>query len=160
MSNEYKDWLRNRDEEAKEWVAKYPFLRFKDNSCCPWENTEEVENCWMFELPVGWEIGFGAQMCDELIATLGKFADDFTILQLKEKYGSIRLYWHWADKEYTNEDAEEMKVIYNAVRDIINKYENISYHTCSVCGEPADVHNINGWILPYCIDCYNKKFTT
>ena len=48
MSNEYKDWHRDTSAEAKEWVRKYPFLRFKDNSCCPWENTEEIESCWIF----------------------------------------------------------------------------------------------------------------
>lgn len=144
MSNEMKDWIRDRAEEAKEWVEKYPFLRFKDNRYCPWQNTEEIENCWMFNLPVGWQNGFGVQMCDELMAALGKYADDFIIIQLKEKYNSIRLYWDWADKDYTDEESKEMKAINDMIDNIICKYEEISYNTCVVCGKPATKYTKNG----------------
>ena len=156
MSNEMKDWLRDRAEEAQEWVAKYPFLRFKDNSCCPWQSTEEVENCWMFDLPVGWQIGFGEQMCDELMAALGKYADDFIIIQLKEKFNEIRLYWGWADKKYIRKDSEEMNQVYEDIEAVINKYAEISYNTCVVCGKPATEYTKGGWLQGYCSDCYSR----
>ena len=156
MSNEYKDWLRDRAEKAKEWVAKYPFLRFKDNRCCPWENTEEIESCWMFDLPVGWQIGFGEQMCDELMSALGKYADDFIIIQLKEKYNSIRLYWDWADKDYIDEESEEMSAINDMIDNIIRKYDEISYNTCVVCGKPATEYTRSGWHQGFCSDCYSR----
>ena len=43
MSNEYKDWKADMVEEAHEWVKKYPFLKFKNNACCPWQNTKEID---------------------------------------------------------------------------------------------------------------------
>ena len=158
MSNEMKDWLRDRAEEAKVWVAKYPFLRFKDNGCCPWENTEEIESCWMFDLPVGWQIGFGEQMCDELMAALGEYVDDFIILQLKEKFSSIRLYWGWANRERTDEEAKALAYIYDEIEDIIDKYEGISYNTCVACGKPAEQWNEGGWISGWCKSCYERRY--
>lgn len=156
MSNEMKDWIRDRAEEAKEWVKKYPFLRFKDNRCCPRQNTEEIESCWMFNLPVGWQNGFCVQMCDELMAALGKYADDFIIIQLKEKYNSIRLYWDWADKDYIDKESKEMNAINDMIDNIIRKYDEISYNTCVVCGKPATKYTKNGWFQGYCSECYER----
>ena len=156
MSNEMKDWIRDRAEEAKEWVKKYPFLRFKDNRCCPRQNTEEIESCWMFNLPVGWQNGFCVQMCDELMAALGKYADDFIIIQLKEKYNSIRLYWDWADKDYIDEESKEINAINDMIDNIIRKYDEISYNTCVVCGKPATKYTKNGWFQGYCSECYER----
>jgi hypothetical protein len=154
MSNEWKDWQRDRSEEAKEWVKKYPFLRFKNNDCCPWQNTEEVKSCWMFDLPVGW-YGIGAQMCDELMTALGKYADDFVILQLKEKFNEIRLYYGWADREYTDEESDEMHALYDGIENVIRKYAEISYNTCVVCGKPATKVTYD-YIAGYCDECYKR----
>lgn len=157
MSNEYKDWLRDRAEEAKEWVEKYPFLRIKLNDCYPWEDDEEeIESCWIFDLPVGWQNGFGAQMCDELMTVLGKYTDDFLILQLKEKYNEMRLYWGWVDRECTDKENEDMRGLYDAIEDIISKYAEISYNTCVVCGKPATQYTQGGWYQGYCADCYER----
>lgn len=155
MSNEYKDWLRDRSEEAKEWVEKYPFLRFKDNSCCPWENTEEVESCWMFCLPDGWINGFGKQMCDELYNALGEHVNEFIIGQMKEKFNELRLYWHWDDKDYTDEEANKLNKLYDVIEGIISKYATISYNTCTVCGAPATKWT-SGYLVSYCDDCYRR----
>ena len=155
MSNEYKDWLRDRSEEAKEWVEKYPFLRFKDDSCCPWENTEEVESCWMFCLPDGWINGFGKQMCGELRDALGKHVNDFIIGQMKEKYNQVVLHWYWEDKDYTDEEAKGLNKLYNVIEDIINKYAAISYNTCTVCGAPA-TRWTNGYLASFCDECYER----
>ncbi len=154
MIKEWKDYIRDRADEAKEWVSKYPFLKFKDNGCCPWENTEEIESCWMFELPDGW-YDIGAQMCDELMAVLGKYADDFLILQLKEKFSEIRCYWGWADREYTEEENEEVTAIHHQIGKTLKKYAEISYNTCTVCGKPATKWT-NGWIASFCDHCYER----
>lgn len=41
------------------------------------------------------------------------------------------------------------------IPEIIRKYEELSYKTCIVCGEPAKWES-KGWISPYCTDCANK----
>ena len=142
-------------KKAQEWVEKYPFLRFKDNSCCPWESTEKVENCWIFELPEGWIKGFGKQMCDELRNALGEHIDDFVIQQVKEKHNQVVWYWCWEDRDYTDEETNELNKLYGLIENIIDKYAQISYNTCTVCGEPANKWT-SGWITSFCNKCYKK----
>lgn len=60
-------------------------------------------------------------------------------------------YWcgnslHWYDEGHSQ-----------AVRDIIHKYENISWNTCIRCGKPS-TKITSGWISPYCDDCYPKGY--
>lgn len=155
MSNEYKDWHRDTSAAAKEWVSQYPFLRFKDNSCCSWENTEEIESCWIFCLPDGWVNGFGQQMCDELRDALGKHIDDFVIGQMKEKFNELVLHWYWEDKDYTNEEADELNKLCDVIEDVVSKYSVISYNTCTVCGTPATKWT-RGYLASFCNDCYDR----
>lgn len=142
-------------KKSQEWVQKYPFLRFKDNSYCPWENTKEVENCWIFELPEGWIKGFSKQMCNELRDALGEHVNDFVIQQLKEKFNQMVLYWCWEDKDYTDEEADELNRLYNIIESIIDKYGTISYNTCTICGAPATKWT-SGYVASFCDICYDE----
>ena len=156
MSSEYLDWLRDTAEEAKEWVAKYPFLQFKNNSCCPWQNTNEIENCWIFDLPTGWTNTCGKDMCDELLEVLGEHVDDFVIDQMKEKWNEIHCYWSWADRDYTDEEAEQLNKIYDKIENILDKYAKISHDTCVICGKPATKYTHDGWYASFCDSCYER----
>ena len=40
--------------------------------------------------------------------------------------------------------------------EIIEKYENLSYHTCINCGKPATKIS-TGWICPYCDNCIGDR---
>lgn len=44
------------------------------------------------EMPEGWRIAFGKQLCDELKAELERAGrlESYRILQIKEKYGALR----------------------------------------------------------------------
>lgn len=127
---------------TKQWIAKYPFLMIKCNDTYP---EEEVETTWLAELPPGWINGFCEQMCDELMEALGDFANEWMIIQVKEKYARLEIYhnglpWNICDN----------------VESIIRKYQQISYNTCCVCGKEATNWS-KGWILPYCEEHYNTK---
>ena len=91
----------------------------------------------------GWRKAFGIQMCKEIRKQLIKEKTLFKwrIVQLKEKFGGIRLYSNFASDE-----------LYN----VIDKYEQISYRTCGVCGKPATKIS-KGWIYPYCDDCIGDR---
>lgn len=84
----------------------------------------------------GWFRAFGMQMLDELKAQLKKekMLYKYRIMQIKEKYGDLRWY-----------DAGSSDEVFN----IIQKYSDISYHTCITCGRPAD-YITSGYILPLC----------
>lgn len=113
----------------------------------------KVRNVWTDEIiegysreediPIGWHKAFGRQMINELNELLIKydFVDKYRIVQVKEKYGSIR----WYDKGVPLEMSQE----YYAW---LKKYEDLSEETCIQCGKPA-THMTKGWIEPLCDDC-------
>ena len=92
-------------------------------------------------------------MCDELRDALGEHVDDFVIEQLKEKYNELRLYWCWGDKDYTDEEAEELNRLCGIIESIIDKYTTISYNTCMFCGAPA-----TKWSRAYAASYYDKCY--
>ena len=139
-------YMNNKDN-ATWWNDKYPFLRVSDNSVYPWLTEEDS---WADEIPIGWRDSFFENMCDDLISALGDYVDNFEIIQLKEKYGSMRLYWNWKDENIFTE--EQIHNLTNTIRDVISKYETISYHTCVRCGKPSTGYT-KPWILPVCEKC-------
>lgn len=90
-------------------------------------------------MPDGWRIAFGEQLCAELKTELESagLLNQYRILQIKEKYGTLR----WYDNGNTK-----------AGHEILRKYEDISARTCICCGKPA-TRITKGWISPYCDDC-------
>lgn len=91
----------------------------------------------------GWRKAFGIQMCKEIKKALKEdnLLYKYRITQIKEKWGRL----HWYDMYTTDK-----------VRDIIDKYEKISFRTCIVCGEPA-TYLSKGWISPYCDNCISNN---
>lgn len=88
-------------------------------------------------MPDGWRKAFGIQMCKELKKALTQYnyLYKYRIMQIKEKYGSLRWYSNGSPNgcEYP----------------IISKYEALSARTCIVCGKSAKYIS-TGWISPYC----------
>ena len=125
MSNEYKDWFYDvmTALNAKMWEADF--------------------------LPEGWTDTFVPEMKKELADILGSYVDDFTVFQIKEKYGVMRTYWSWADREYNNKEIEDLKELTNEVKAVVRKYESISEKTCAVCGKPA-TKMTTVWVWPVC----------
>lgn len=129
-------------EENKKLIEKYPFLLPHNR----W--TDEVRDDYdysyteMDAMPEGWRIAFGDAMLEELAAALGDYASEYRITQIKEKYGGLRWYDNGAP-------------VHCGHYEIINKYENMSYHTCIKCGAAATKIS-TGWISPYCDFCATK----
>lgn len=156
MYNNYR--VSDDDFDARAWIDKYPFLRIKDASCTYYEeNTDEF--CWLNDIPIGWVKAFGKKMCDELLEALGEHVDDFIIIQLKEKFGTMRMYWHWDDKDYSDVECEELNRLTSVVENIVSKYTAISRQTCYRCGAQHAPMAYGAWIIPMCKNC-NKKGDT
>lgn len=125
----------------KELIEKYPWLLPRN----VW--TDEIVKDYDYsytlldEMPDGWRIAFGEQMCEEIQQALNQqpqvFANTFRITQIKEKFGGLRFYTNWTTPE---------------INKAIDKYENISYSTCICCGAPAKWIT-KGWISPFCDKC-------
>lgn len=134
-----------------ELISKYPFL-------LPLGYDYKVGKDYDFTyieadmVPQGWK-NLIIDLSQELLELFQKNNIDpyrFHIEQLKEKFGTIRLYHN-----FDNSSSEVSEEIYQGVEDIIRKYEELSEHTCCVCGKEATLIS-KGWICPYCEDCANE----
>ena len=123
-------------ERNKKLIEEYPFLKL-EGSC------DTISYTWLDDMPIGWRIAFGEQMCKEIKEELLKNneLDSYEIVDIKEKFGGLR----W----YDNSGLPGMQFI-------IAKYEALSEKTCINCGKPANWIS-KGWISPYCDECATKQ---
>lgn len=136
------DWNSRRLRKAL--IEEYPYLQPRTMT------TGEVHPDYDYQyivgehdLPEGWMQLF-LQACVDIKEPLVRTSDihKFRFLQVKEKYGRMRLYHSGASEE---------------VNDILDKYEFLSEQVCSTCGKPATTMT-RGWICPYCEE-HIKKYT-
>jgi len=69
-----------------------------------------------------------------------EFRKDFKILQIKEKWGGLRIYVSTSDDK---------------IDDIISYYEAKAEMTCEMCGEDGKLRT-NGWFKTLCDKCYKE----
>ena len=107
-------------------------------------------------IPDGWIKSFFPQLKDELFKACCAYADEIMFYQIKEKYGELRMYWNFPDRDYyTEKDDADIKKLIPIIRDIAEKYVDISEKTCAICGQAA-THMTTGYILPLCDSCEDK----
>lgn len=104
----------------------------------------------------GWCNSFVPAMMDELFNALGTYVEDFVVHQIKEKYGSLTIYWGWNHRDYTDEENKDRKEIDDEVRNIVEKYRKISEHTCVQCGGKATFFSSH-WVIPWCKSCRSTQ---
>lgn len=140
MSNEYKDWIR---DENYELCQEYPFLIPRNIFSGVIDEDYDYSYTWLDDCPIGWHPLF-LEMCmmiKPILEDCGNL-NDFHFIQVKEKYGQLRVYYNGAPKKVDN---------------IINYYEEKSRRVCIGCGEPA-TKITTGWISPWCDECGNKTY--
>lgn len=89
--------------------------------------------------------------CDEgwypIIAQLDmdirKVTPDYTILQIKEKFGGLRYYIGALQED-----------VFDKVHGIIADAEEIAAKTCECCGEPGVLCRRGGWLKTLCQNCF------
>jgi len=82
----------------------------------------------------GWQ-----QLLQELHAELSAVEPDYEVMQIKEKFGTLRVYLK--DHIYTD-----------ATRAIVRKYEQLSGTICQDCGASGHLRD-GGWMLTLCNAC-------
>lgn len=133
-------------EENKRLCAKYPFLAWYGDPLYMGYSEEgepDYSFTWEDEIPDGWRKAFCPQMWDELKEILEKhnYLSNFRFIEIKEKWGALRIYDSGAPEE-----------IYDEIEAWEAKYERLSEEVCINCGKPAKYVSI-GWISPWCEDC-------
>ena len=142
--------LDPNDEDARidlniRLVARYPFLEMKG-----WDESKhsDFRSTWLDQMPIGWKKTLGIPLCEELREELLRIdpslLNTYRVSQVKEKYGTLR----WYDSGSYSEEMD----------DILTKYEDISKYTCTVCGKLNVPVFDDGWISPFCTECYKEHF--
>jgi len=101
-------------------------------------------------MPFGFEHGDGwfdilVDLCEELeplVEAATYSISPFEVMQVKEKFGGLRFYTSWGNKE-----------IWAA----IDKAEKRSLETCEVCGKPGRPEG-PGWIKTLCPECREGRW--
>lgn len=133
MSNEYKDWKADLRETFEEKVKDLNFLYD------------------------GWVNSFIPQLKDELFDLLGSYVEQFNVLQIKEKFGKLTVYWNFNLDGLQDEYVQDIEDLYEQIEDLLHKYEELSSKTCIICGELGDMRD-DYWITPWCDKCYEKRY--
>lgn len=140
--------IRTKEKQLKmknrQLAKKYPWIAPRD-----WMTgriSKDYDYSYTYwELPIGWHKAFGKMYLEELAQAVkdAHAEKDFLIEEVKEKYGMLRVYVNNYSKPIDR---------------VIDKYEYISQNVCIICGKPDVPMITNGWISPYCFDCYKKYF--
>jgi hypothetical protein len=78
----------------------------------------------------------------KLIKDLIGMGWDRKILQVKEKYGGLRFY---------------VDGVTDAMYELIEQAERLSYHTCEACGKSGKTRG-TGWIVTLCDKCFEEEY--
>ena len=128
----------------KSLCEKYPFLLPRNRFSGEVVEDYDYSYTELDAMPDGWRKVFGEQMCEEIQNELNKLSGEdklkYRIMQIKEKYGSLRWYTNW-----TTDGLEK----------VIAKYEAESCRTCCKCGALATKISL-GWISPWCDECAER----
>jgi hypothetical protein len=162
-------------ELERKLIEKYPKL-FKDVNKSP----KETLICFGCECNDGWFdildnlCGFITNLQKSrsyfLTKKDGEFISfhcpDVTFVQIKEKYGTLRVYWHFSDWDYTElssqiKDSEELDKHISRYTDVIESAidfcEYLSSKTCEVTGKPGKLYS-DGWCVTLCKEEAIKRF--
>ena len=127
--------------DNKELVERYPFLLPRNVFTDKIPDNYNYEWTLLDDMPDGWRKAFGEQLCEELRLALLNADDvdlfEYRVMQIKEKYGSLRWYGNFYNKE---------------INEILENYGELSEHICIRCGAPATKMS-TGWISPWCDSC-------
>lgn len=137
-------------EYNKDLCDKYPFLIwYGDPLYRGYSEDHDIDYTytWEDELPPGWRKAFCPKMWDELKAILEKanYVNEFRFVQIKEKWGTLRLYYNSVPHQISDEIVAWEQ-----------KYDRMSEETCIDCGAPATRMTL-GWINFVCDKCSERR---
>lgn len=95
--------------------------------------------CWGFECDDGW-FDIINTLCGNIQNYIdwqnktGKNAEQVVAEQVKEKFGTLRFYYHGGD---------------DYIRGLVTMAESMSGLTCEVCGKPGSLNDV-GWLMTLC----------
>lgn len=136
MKIDIKQYIRNFF-----FCLRYPFYKWRN----VWTGKFLGYRYTLYEdIGPGWRTAFGPQLSKDLKAALikDKCLHKFRFTQIKEKYGTLRLYYG----QGCGKNADK----------VLSYYERLSECYCQYCGKPSR-YVTDGWITYLCEDCYDAE---
>ena len=134
-------------EENKVLCDKYPWLVPRNRFTGEISKTFNYRHTELDNMEPGWRKAFGEQFCEDMQNAINNLPDgirnEFRLLDIKEKYASLRVYVNISD---------------DGIADVINKYEKMSKYVCGKCGKPA-TKITTSWFYPFCDECLKESGT-
>ena len=101
-------------------------------------------------------VGSGWSSLIELAFEELKKYPDFKIVQVKEKFGKLRIYFDEIfDKNMTKHDFKNKD--YQDFYQFLLKLELKSKEICENCGKKGKLIEKNGWLITSCAKCFDNK---
>ena len=165
-----------KKELEEQLQTDFPFMWQKH------EEGQDIYRRWGCECSSGW-YGIIHDACREIAAEYEKAGRpvDFVPAQIKEKFGTLRLYYGYEDapcgiaafdnladglsirfEPESNNDDDELKAFRHRIREIVKAAEERSKYTCEICGsETGKIRNDGEHgiyrIQTLCDDCHEKR---
>jgi hypothetical protein len=98
-----------------------------------------LKDAFEVSVPNGW-----LKLVDECLGKLVKLDKTIKVCQIKEKFGSVRIYWSVSTKSLDNER------LYNRIKETVDGYEAASYDVCEICGTYGTLCSKGGWLKTLC----------
>jgi hypothetical protein len=152
-------FLCGREFKREVWLIEQAetndsYIRYKRCETCnraimlgkptPWgvqyDTSDDEVSYFMLPVGVGWK-----KIIWELDDELSKLDPDYSIAQVKEKFGGLRYYINGID------------VPYEVYGPLIDYAEAESYKTCEECGEPGIIRDDLAWLKTLCDKHYNQR---
>lgn len=135
------------DEFEKKLAERYKFMRVPEYDSWQDAAKRNLYHAFGLEINEGWHQLIW-DMCGEIEAALVEYdlkPEDIIVEQVKSKFGELRFYY--ALYAHGNDSA------YEAIENIVDKYEDKSCKTCEICGKPGKNICDHGWYITVCEDC-------
>lgn len=128
--------LNNKMKNQEKLFEKYPGLFFQKD--LPMQQTCM---CWGVECGEGW-YGVLERLCEKLSKYSEEKGLDIQFVQIKEKYGELRVYLNYYDDE---------------VDKMTEEAENEADNTCEICSAKGELSIKFGWYKTLCEECRKKN---
>ena len=145
------------DPKIDALVARFPRL-FHDRQPRVWS-----------DVPQGW-----IELVDQLFADLDSMIDDdaakiFEVIQIKEKYAGLRVYWSLGGEETLvldivgsgsmqrlDKGPAEPTALFDRIKERVRQAGEQAATTCQRCGNGGASAGGSGWIMTLCDSCRGR----